>query len=138
MLAKPDNAPFRASLAFALCACLAGCVIPIPIPVPAPKTSDTTAPILGEIKSAQAAKDAITIGKSTKADVLAALGKPVMVNFDSGYEVWVYRENPPQEPPRDKTVSPARTELVLLFAPSGVVAKTRMRPPSGEADERSL
>jgi outer membrane protein assembly factor BamE (lipoprotein component of BamABCDE complex) len=127
MLAKPSNAPFRASLAFALCACLAGCVIPIPIPVPSPKTSDTTAPILGEIKSAQAAKDAITIGKSTKTDVIAALGKPVVVNFDSGYEVWVYRENPQQKPPPDKTASRARTELVVLFAPSGVVTKARIR-----------
>jgi hypothetical protein len=123
----PSNAPFPASLAFALCACLTGCVIPIPIPVPSPKTSDSTAPILGEIRSAQAAKDSITIGKSTKADVLAALGKPVVVSFDSGYEVWVYRENPEQKPPPAKTAAPARTELVLLFAPSGVVTKTRIR-----------
>jgi outer membrane protein assembly factor BamE (lipoprotein component of BamABCDE complex) len=124
----PSNAPFRASLAFAFCACLTGCVIPIPIPVPSSRTADTAAPILGEIKSAQAAKDAITVGKSTKADVLAALGKPVVVNFESGFEVWVYRENPEQKPPPAKTAAPARTELVLLFAPSGVVTKTRIRP----------
>jgi hypothetical protein len=37
-----------------------------------------------------------------------------MVNFDSGYEVWVYRQ-------------PPAAELVLLFEPSGILSKTRVR-----------
>jgi hypothetical protein len=43
----------------------------------------------------------------------AALGEAAVVDFDSGYEVWLYREK--------------LSELVLLFAPSGVVTKTRIR-----------
>lgn len=75
----------------------------------------------GEIVSAQAAQDALAIGKSTKADVRAALGQAVVVDFSSGYEVWVYRERAKEE----STVS--RTELVLLFSPSGILSKTRVR-----------
>lgn len=51
----------------------------------------------------------------------AALGQAVVVDFSSGYEVWVYRERPKEE----ATVS--RTELVLLFAPSGILSKSRVR-----------
>jgi hypothetical protein len=75
----------------------------------------------GEILSAQAANDTVALGKSTKADVRLALGEAVVVDFDSGYEVWVYRERL-----RDKAPPPA-TEFVLLFAPSGILAKTRIR-----------
>lgn len=74
-----------------------------------------TAPLSpGEIVSAQAGRNAIAIGKSTKGDVRAALGQAVVVDFASGYEVWVYRE---RERP---------AELVLLFTPSGVLAKARI------------
>ena len=75
----------------------------------------------GEILSAQAAQDALSVGSSTRADVRAALGQAVVVDFASGYEVWVYRERPKEE-----STAP-RTELVLLFAPSGVLEKTRVR-----------
>ena len=55
-------------------------------------------------------------GRSTKADVRAALGDTLAIRFDTGYEVWVYR------------IGNTRTgEFVILFAPSGVVAKTRVR-----------
>lgn len=64
---------------------------------------------------------ALDIGKSTKADVRAALGEAVVVDFASGYEVWVYRRRAPENEPA------AKTELVLLFAPSGMLAKTRVR-----------
>ena len=86
-------------------------------------TVPTEPPPLGpaEIRSAQAAQDAVTIGKSTKADVRAALGEAIVVEFDSGYEVWVYRERL-----REKAPPPA-TELVLLFEPSGVLTRTRVR-----------
>jgi hypothetical protein len=75
----------------------------------------------GEIRSAQAAKDAIVVGKSTKADARAALGDAVVIDFDSGYAVWLYRERRQEKSPGE------RRELVLLFAPSGIVAKTRVR-----------
>jgi hypothetical protein len=108
---------FRASLAFAYCACAAGCAVFQP-----PPTKAETATLLpGEIISAQAAKDTISIGTSTKSDVTAALGQAVVIPFDSGYEVWVYREKTQDKAP------PPRTEFVLLFAPSGIVTKTRIR-----------
>ncbi|HEY7240271.1 MAG TPA: hypothetical protein VH600_13950 [Burkholderiales bacterium] len=74
-----------------------------------------------EVRSAQRASDALAIGKSTKADVRAALGEAVVVDFDSGYAVWVYKE-----PPKEKAQPPA-TELVLLFDRSGTLARTRIR-----------
>jgi len=61
------------------------------------------------------------VGKSTKADVRAALGEAVVVDFESGYEVWVYRERLPEK------AKPPAAELVLLFDPSGTLAKTRIR-----------
>jgi len=76
----------------------------------------------------QGAKDAIAIGRSTKGDVAAALGKPIAIAFDSGWEVWVYRW------PGAQPTARAATELVVLFPPSGVVSKTRIRP--GYASDR--
>jgi hypothetical protein len=64
--------------------------------------------------------DAATIEKSIQADV-GALGKATVIDFDSGYEVWVYRQ------PLGEKPAPARTEIVLLFAPSGILTKTRIR-----------
>ncbi|AYQ29216.1 MULTISPECIES: hypothetical protein [unclassified Polaromonas] len=74
--------------------------------------------------SVQAAKDAVLPGKSTKADVAAALGQGTVVKFDSGYEVWVYRAKN-YKPAVD---APGTTEFIVLFSPSGVVSKTRIRP----------
>ena len=87
----------RFILAFVL---LAGCATPPP-PKPA------AGPSLTEMLSS------LTTGYSTKSDVRAALGEGTVVSFDSGYEVWVYRQ-------------PAE-ELVLLFEPSGILSKTRVR-----------
>jgi hypothetical protein len=75
----------------------------------------------GEVLSAPSAENALTIGTSTKADVRAALGEAVVVDFPSGYEVWVYHERR-----QEKSAAPA-PELVLLFEPSGLLAKTRVR-----------
>ena len=71
--------------------------------------------------SMQNASDSIVTGKASKADVMAALGAATVINFDSGFEVWVYRA---------KSREPAETkaEFVILFAPEGVVKKTRVRP----------
>ena len=95
---------------------LGGCSSLQPSPKPAQKPLGP-----GEILSAQAARDALAVGSSTKADVRAALGQAVVVDFSSGYEVWVYRERPKEESTASKT------ELVLLFSPSGILSKTRVR-----------
>lgn len=98
------------------CALLAGCATPPP-PKPA------AAPLgPGEILSARSAANALSIGRSTKSDVRAALGEGTVVNFDSGYEVWVYRERKQEKP-----TAPTADELVLLFEPSGILSKTRVR-----------
>ena len=94
----------------ATCALLGGCALVQPPPKPAPAP-----PSPRELLSF------LTIGESTKADVLAALGEGVVVDFPSGYEVWVYRERPAEKSPAP------RAELVLLFEPSGILSKTRVR-----------
>lgn len=92
----------------AICVLLAGCATqPPPKPAPQPSLAERSA--------------SLTAGTSTKSDVRAALGEGTVVNFDSGYEVWVYRQPAVEKPPR-----PAG-ELVLLFEPSGVLSKTRIR-----------
>ena len=96
----------------AACALLGGCAM-------RRRRSRRAPPGPGEVRSAHAAED--RVGKSTKADVRAALGEAVVVDFESGYEVWVYRQRPPEKEPA------AKAELVLLFAPSGILAKTRVR-----------
>jgi hypothetical protein len=81
--------------------------------------------------------DAVVIGRSTKADVIAALGESLVIRFDNGYEVWVYHlaDDTTAGQKRLRTRSGAddtrpgeSAEYVILFQPSGVVAKTRMRP----------
>ena len=98
-------------LIVAVCVLLAGCAV----------TKGPTPLAPGEVRSAVTAGNALTIGKSTKSDVRAALGEGTVVNFDSGYEVWVYRQPAVEKPP-----TPA-AELVLLFEPSGILSKTRVR-----------
>lgn len=65
----------------------------------------------------------VAIG-SSKSDVIAALGRGVEIRFDSGYEEWIYRYSE-EAPARSMPVR--KRELVVLFTPSGVVAKTRLR-----------
>ena len=103
-------------LILAVSVLVAGCAL---LPPPGP----TEPPPLGpaEIRSAQGAREALIIGKSTKADVRAALGEAIVVDFESGYEVWVYKERL-----GDKRKPPA-AELVLLFDASGTLTKTRIR-----------
>jgi hypothetical protein len=137
------KARFHAGVVFALCACVAGCAVPGMSPV----TAGTAA---ANSISVRNATDAITIGKSTKADVIAALGKTAVVSFDSGFEVWVYQiigervtgESAAKASWVERILhagsekgTRGNTEFVVLFAPSGVVTKTRIRPapPPGEA-----
>jgi hypothetical protein len=102
-------------LVLATCLIVAGCAL-------VEQKTTKQAPLgPAEVRSARAAADAIAVGKSTKADVRAALGAAVVVDFESGYEVWVYRERLPEK------AKPPATELVLLFEPAGILAKTRIR-----------
>ena len=78
-------------------------------------------PFSNPAMSMQNASDAVTVGKTSKADVLAALGPATVINFDSGFEVWVYRA-------KSREPAEAKAEFVILFAPDGVVRKTRLRP----------
>ena len=71
----------------------------------------------------------VTIG-SSKSDVIAALGKGVEIQFDSGYDEWIYRYT--EEAPA-KGMPARKRELIVLFAPSGIVAKTRLRVSSPAA-----
>ena len=75
--------------------------------------------------SLQAASDVVALGKTTKIEALATLGPATVVNFDSGFEVWVYRLKAP-----NAEVSPA--EFVILFTPDGIASKTRIRPHYGK------
>jgi len=119
----------HAGIVYAFCACVTGCAVPGTSPV----TSATATP--ATTISALNAKDAITIGKSTKTDLIAALGKTTVISFDSGFEVWVYHiigDTPAkiswwERAGLEKEKLP-KTEFVVLFAPSGVVTKTRIRP----------
>ena len=114
MFVRPRNALPQAWPAIAFCMCVAAC---------------STMPDTPGIASVRDAQSAVVIGKSTKADVEAALGKAIVVAFDSGYEVWVYREKAAAA----GLFAPAReekAELVLLFEPAGVLKKSRVRPIS--------
>jgi hypothetical protein len=100
--------PFGIALAFTFAAAVAGCAS-----VPSTTPSAVVTPMRKKV--VERTDFAPTIGKSTKAEVLAALGETLVISFDSGYEVWVYRLRAPA------------AEFVILFAPSGVVARTRVR-----------
>jgi hypothetical protein len=76
---------------------------------------------LGAQVAAERLAASIVPGRTTKAELLASFGKTRSVVFDSGYETWLY-----QSPAGGGRFS----EFVVLIDPSGVVAKTRQRPPS--------
>ncbi|MDB5921715.1 MAG: hypothetical protein JWN13_651 [Betaproteobacteria bacterium] len=125
---------FRIVVAHAFALCMAGCVIQgstVPTAV--------VTPLRAKVIPADRVKDAVAIGKSTKADVIASLGETLVISFDTGYEVWVYRlanHTPANAAPAqriartgsEKAWPPTPAEFVILFAPSGLVAKTRIRP----------
>jgi hypothetical protein len=117
------NAPARLALcsaAFMACLCVACAGTSMFDPSPqGPRSLRTPT---GESLAPQAAMDRVAIGKSTKADVSSALGEAIVIPFDSGFEVWVYRWAGP-----DGTTRSA-TELVVLFDPSGLAMKVRVRP----------
>ena len=111
-------------------------------------TPSPAAPIAATALSARNARDAITIGKSTRADVIATLGKTTIISFDSGFEVWVYQfkaDTPTATSwaerfgfARSDKGKSGNSELVVLFEQSGIVTKARLRdtPLPGDAKER--
>ncbi|MGZ5174826.1 MAG: hypothetical protein ACXWIS_11600 [Burkholderiales bacterium] len=125
---------FRIVVAHAIAVCIAGCAIQAST-VPTAAVTPMRAKVIATART----KDAVAIGKSTKADVIASLGETRVISFDTGYEVWVYRlaNDTPANAAAAQRI--ARTgsekawprtpaEFVILFGPSGLVAKTRIRP----------
>ena len=106
----------RISIATMCCLWLAACAGPGVF-----NAGKDSPPFNNPALSMQSASDSITIGKSSKADVMAALGAATVINFDSGYEVWVYRA-------KSREPAEAKAEFVILFASDGLVKKTRLRP----------
>ena len=135
--ADAHEASLRIGVALALSACIAGCASPAASTVP----TAVVTPLRTKVIPADRARDAIAIGKSTRADVIAALGETLVISFDSGFEVWVYRlagdsagqpvrRKASRAPVRKRKPGPRPGEFVVLFAPSGLVARTRIRPAS--------
>jgi len=112
----------RVFAALVACVCVAGCSgIGVSAPPDGPGSARTPS---GEPLAPRAAMERIVVGKSTKAEVSASIGKPIVVPFDSGYEVWLYRWPAKEKSPR------GATEVVVLFDPAGVATKLRLRPGS--------
>src|SRR5262245_20312854 len=81
------------------------------------------------------ARSSIALGKSTKADVASAVGKPKAVRFETGFEVWAYRfidQEKVRKLGKDEPVP--ESELVVLFDPSGIATKVRLGPDVVFAD----
>ncbi len=122
-------APCVAGLCLVGCAGLAGLSNP----------ETPMSPFLDPLMSMQSAKGAVVVGTSTMAEVRAALGPAVVVKFDSGYEVWVYRTRGVDVSARAATTAATanQAEFVILFAPSGHVKKTRIRPANVTVSRRN-
>lgn len=93
----------------------AGCAGPVT--TEAPRAPD------GETLTPQAAQSRVAPGAS-KAEVAAALGPALQVDFDDGHAVWAYRWPDAAEPRNTRAAS----ELVILFDSAGRVQKLRLRP----------
>ena len=122
----PRQPLVRFGLVVAASLWLAGCAGPLGLF----GAANMAPPFRDPTLSMQNASDAIAIGKSTKTDVTAALGPATVLKFDSGFEVWVYREKSAPD------AAAAKAEFVILFAPSGIVKKTRIRPPYVGPEQR--
>lgn len=118
----------------AVCA-LAGCAAQAPgTSVAAGAPSNVEATVVSMERTARS-----MVGRG-RDEVVATLGPATVIRFDSGYEIWVYRFVEPAAPkrmrePAGATASQERatrrdrrpSELVMLFTPSGVVSKVRVR-----------
>jgi hypothetical protein len=106
---------------FTACLCVMGCAGNGRLGA-SPEGPGTARTPTGEFPAPQTAMNRVVLGKSNQADVEAALGKAIVISFDSGYAVWVYRWRGADATPR------AATEVVVLFDPSGLATKARLRP----------
>lgn len=87
------------------------------------------APTRDAFAAAQAARERVHAG-DTREQVAAALGPSNIVQFESGWQVWVYRW-----PGADDSTR-AATELDILFEPGGTVRKARVRRGEDTASRR--
>ncbi len=117
MMRFPGRQLARAGLLSLLAIAIAGCAGLGGFPASEKNASAFSDPAM----TMQIASKTVVVGQSTKDDVAAVLGPASVVRFDSGFEVWLYREGPVSE-------ASTATEFVILFAPSGVVKKTRLLP----------
>jgi hypothetical protein len=108
-----------------VCACAA-------LPAGAPTATNEASP--RKATAADVANAGESLRGGTRGDVIAALGQPTVVRFDSGYEVWVYRflEPAPRKQASGGAAPAAQrddslSELVMLLTPSGTVARVRVR-----------
>ncbi|MEO7391332.1 MAG: hypothetical protein ABIU58_04095 [Ramlibacter sp.] len=125
MSLRPLQALFHVSLALVFGVCLSGCAGPGDL-VESRETSLSAGSMKARGMTPQQAFAAVAVERSNRADVAAALGPAIVIPFDSGYEVWVYRWKGAQKTMRGDT------ELVILFDRSGLAKKTRIRPPYDE------
>ena len=107
----------RMGLAPAVCLWLVGCAGPSGFF----GSASNVPPFRDQTMAMQGASDLIVTGKTSKAEVLAVLGSATVVTFDSGFEVWAYREKPAK-------AAGSGAEFVILFDTTGIVKKTRIRP----------
>ena len=97
------------------CALIAACAAPL-------LEKDSPGVVEPQRLRPEAALAAVHPG-DTRAQVIAALGRANVVSFASGWQGWVYRW------PSGADRSPkAATEVDVLFDPSGMVRKARLRP----------
>lgn len=77
----------------------------------------------------------IQVGVTTKPELEAILGTAEIVRFDSGYEVWVYKDKKgapkllqfvPVVGLAARMIPGHTRELAILFSPDGVVRKFRL------------
>lgn len=73
----------------------------------------------------------ITVGKTTRLDLDAALGSATVVSFDPGYEVWVYKNQ--LQAPASRFLPLAgqngTREVAVMFDRAGIVRKFRIHEP---------
>lgn len=72
----------------------------------------------------------ITVGKTTRLDLDAALGSATVVSFDPGFEVWVYK-NQLQTTRRLLPLlgEKGTREVAVMFDQAGIVRKFRIHEP---------
>jgi hypothetical protein len=108
----------RLDVVVAACVALGGCALSGKLEENGPGIKHTPPQVA--FAAAQAAGERIHIG-DTRDAVAAALGPSNILQFESGWQVWIYRWPGVDDSTR------AATELDLLFEPRGTLRKLRVR-----------